>query len=455
MKYAAKAFIKLATVSLILILLMFNFVLIRAAPEEMNFGYKVKNNIIFVETPFYKLTLNLSKGVSITKITFKNGNKTLDLSSCLASYPTLLFFMRTRNVSHKYEIKIDNKTYYITYPSSLSLYPWRLVSATKQDGHIILTLEPTEEAEYDVSPLLIMLKVDIYYYNPTINFTLEVTNPSESPITLYGNETNGTLYGPGIGVVLCKTVASGWTQGVLTLNKNNLSIKILSLTNLSKITKFNNIKMAFLYAPQKSPLPLYIVALRPRFPNPEGITGFSSIILKSVEPKEKSKKITAYSEILIYRPISLKPGGKAVLNLNLVLAHTPDPASIFVYNLNDFYYAWNRFTFNYDLNQTFKFGEMSKNLTILKEINKNLKKEISSLEEKCNNLTKQLGEVEGQLTYFKTNNKIISNNFAQLSSELKKCSRKEVGLFIFGLLIGVFGGWLAYATRIRFKGTRK
>jgi len=98
---------------------------------------------------------------------------------------------------------------------------------------------------------------------------------------------------------------------------------------------------------------------------------------------------------------------------------------------------------------------MSKNLTTLKEINEHLKKEISSLEEKYNNLSKQLGEMQGLLTYFKTNNKIISNNFAQLSSELKRYSRKEVGLFIFGLLVGIFGGWLAYATRIKFKGVRK
>ncbi len=449
----ATSYIKLTLLSLLLLIILFSTT-IKVTAQTANFGYKVGGNEINVWTPFYNLTLNLTKGIAIDKIVYKNGNKVLNLDSCFKSYPTLLLFATTNSTNDKYEVKLGNETYYVTYPGSLSFYPWKVKSIKKFNDHMVLVLVPSTPALADIKPLLVEIKMIIYYYNPLINLTLTFINPSNNNIILKGREVNGTIYGPEIGIALCKTRASGWTQGIMMMKDGNLSIKVVTLNNLSDIIRNNKVKMVFLYAPRGSPSPIYIMALKPINSSPEGVTGFSSVLLSPLGTKGKPKKLFLYSGILIYKPINLKPKENTSLNLNIIIAYTPDPASIFVYNLNDFYYAWNKEVFNYDLNQTFKFGEMSKNLTILKAINKNLNEKISNFEKKCDNLTKEIGEIEGQLNYFKTNNKILSNNFAQISTELKRYSIKEVGLFILGLFIGILGGWIAYSTKIKFEGRK-
>jgi hypothetical protein len=429
-------------------------ILTKAATEPAS-GFFIKNHLLTFWTPFYNITLNLSKGISIWRVRFYNGFTFYPLT-CIKGFPSFILLAFTDGNGPLYNnIIVGNETYRTLYPgSSLSLYTWTANLMYRSDSEMAFILTPTKKALQSIKPLKVNIIIKVYYFKPIIEFNVTFTNPSKSRVLLKGETIKDIKYGPGMGIVTCSLKGREWDQIAITYTNNSLQAIRLRLDSLNNITKMSKVVSVLLSNPKGSSQPKNILLIKPITPKPEGITGFNKLTLQPVGGKEKITNITLYSVFLVYKPLNLSASKSVSYVFDLLLAHIEDPASIFLYDLGHVYYSLNKNWFYSSLNQVMKFKEIVNNLTNLEVTNNNLRKRVSNLERKCSNLSKSLDEALGKIDYFKVNYNLLKENIADLNHKLKKCFIIEISLLIIGIIVGVFGGWIIHSIKSSGVGKR-
>lgn len=393
-------------------------VTVHSQPQNPPLDWSLYNNTLVVNTDNYNLQLDGEAG-GIVKLALKLGQIQYDLLKNGEVIPIpMIDIIREGNQPEPIYKAIENTTYELTTPGSLSLQPWTIDVVYNDSMKLVARLTPSEEALRDIQPLQAYAEITFYSWTPIIDYKLIIQNNGTSPETLTGRSGGAT-----IGILVNDNTTS-WrylvNRGGTVEEVVELNAEWGNITSVALIKKIQD-RLAFM------------VSIQP-LEKPERVKG-----LQGVESGNYTSD-TTFTILLDMGQITLQPGGQATLEyriayipakpLQLAQAELLDEAlQVDPKILDDV-----RIGFNY-----------------LEEI-QNLNNTVQSLRERVNNLQKtlqekdkKLQELQGCEDYWKTELNAAKERINQMQERVQNAGIKQVASFIVGLLLGFIG--LRYAFR--------
>ncbi|GAB6147780.1 hypothetical protein [Stetteria hydrogenophila] len=398
--------------------------------------YAVDENkgLVNVETDFFNVTLDLSKGGGLTSATLLYGGVEANPLQAAGCLPSLFIYAYSNTSSNApgasmINVTCGGKTSAVSYPGLLALKPWRASVVYADDETLLLRLEPGPEASVDIEPIKLTVEARFYRHLPVIDYTITFTNPASEPVELYSLELAGSRWGPIVELVAGDESPESWNLTVLyTLESGGARLE--SSSKSGYLVSFANASRVDAVALLKSqPTPRYLVAVEP-YTKPalaELVKGYADLSSEAVRAR------------LIYPLAVLQPGESYVISFRVALAWW-DPGSLSLAGLGGLYCKLGDPT---RLKSVFEHESTIENLTrqlsSLREQLNETKARLEEAEKRAEDAEKRAGELKGLLSKCMADYNYTKARLEAANAKVKRAGAQAVAALLAGVVLGLAG----------------
>ncbi len=183
------------------------------------FEFNETAGLLSVDTPFYRVEVNLTRGFTIQSLAVKYAGSEAEAAEA-ARYLPSMFIYAYSNLSEVgpgsavVEVKYDNETYTANYPGFLAVRPWSAEIVYNDSEVLVVRAEPGPSASVDISPAELEVYAKFYRNIPVIEYRVVFRNPAGEPVEIYSIEYGGTRYGPIVELVAGDREPPTWNQTI-------------------------------------------------------------------------------------------------------------------------------------------------------------------------------------------------------------------------------------------------
>ena len=405
-----------------------------AATDDQWYTINLDQGFITVSTDYFNLTLNLSKGATITSATLFYGGESANPLEAAKYLPSLFLFVFSNTSANApgrstVEFTYENETYTASYPGLLATRPWEASVLYSDNETLVVLLKPGPEASTDIEPVELYVYVRFYRHLPVIEYAISFVNPSSEAVRLYSISLAGSEWGPLVELVAGDKSPQDWNLTILyTLRAGGVEFETTNETDYV-VDVINASSIEGVALVKAMPEPRYLVALEP-YTKPalvQLLKGYAGVVNEAVRAR------------LIYPSITLPPGGNYTINFRLALAWW-DPGSLSLAGLAGLYY---KIAGPEPLKSVFEHNLVVNNLTRqISDLQKQLNDTKTQLEEarkKAKEASKKAGELEGLLSKCQADYNYTKTRLDAMKAEVKKTGMYAVTSLVIGVVLGLAG----------------
>ena len=434
-KTLRRSAINLVAILLTFLVIMLPLVSVKsAATDDQWYTINLDQGFITVSTDYFNLTLNLSKGATITSATLFYGGESANPLEAAKYLPSLFLFVYSNTSANApgrstVQFTYNNETYTASYPGLLASRPWAASVVYSDNETLVVRLEPGPEASTDIEPVKLYVYVRFYRHLPIVEYTITFTNPSNEVVRLYSISLAGSEWGPIIELVGGDGSPQDWNLTVLyTLGIGGVKLDTSNETDyVVDVSQASSVEGVALV--KASPEPRYLVALEP-YTKPalvQLLKGYAGVIDEAVRAR------------LVYPTVVLSPGGNYTIHLRLAFAWW-DPGSMSLAGLASLYY---KIAGPGPLKSVYEHDWVVDNLTrqindLQRQLN-DTKAQLEDARKKAKEASRRAGELEGLLSKCRADYNYTATRLNAMKAEVKKTGMYAVTSLTIGVLLGLAG----------------